>query len=85
MTKDGIIIETISVGKNVKMTAIDPISGVEASIVCDPKMSRTQLENTAIKKLEYLINKRGTQPVSHSSGLNETPLIKKGFWIEDES
>ena len=48
------IIEFIRRGNVVKVTAIDAESGVEASIVGDPKASRQQLEDLAMQKLRWV-------------------------------
>jgi len=53
-----IIIEFIQVGAYVKVTAVDPVSLVEVSIVGDPSASRNILEQTAIKKLRFVLSKR---------------------------
>ena len=53
-----IIIEFIQVGAYVKVTAVDPVSLVEVSIVGDPSASRNTLERTAIKKLRFILSKR---------------------------
>ncbi|MBB45354.1 MAG: hypothetical protein CMM43_04495 [Rhodospirillaceae bacterium] len=53
-----IIIEFIQVGAYVKVTAVDPVSLVEVSIVGDPSASRDTLEQTAIKKLRFVLSKR---------------------------
>ena len=53
-----IIIEFIQVGAYVKVSAVDPVSLVEVSIVGDPSASRDTLEQTAIKKLRFVLSKR---------------------------
>ena len=53
-----IIIEFIRVGAYVKVSAVDPASLVEVSIVGDPSASRNKLEQTAIKKLEFVLSKK---------------------------
>ena len=53
-----IIIEFIQVGAYVKVSAVDPISLVEVSIVGDPSASRNTLEQTAIKKLKFVLSKK---------------------------
>ena len=40
------------------MSAIDPTTRVEVSIVGDPSVSRATLERTAVQKLKYVLNKR---------------------------
>ncbi|MDG1286620.1 MAG: hypothetical protein P8P30_03540 [Rickettsiales bacterium] len=52
------IIEFIHQGRYVKVTAIDPVTGIEASIVGDPKAPEQTLQELAIKRLAYVIKKR---------------------------
>ena len=52
------IVEFKPNGRYVKVTAIDPITGLEAVIVGDATQAQKILENTAIRKLEFLL-KRG--------------------------
>ena len=53
-----VIIEFVKVGAYVKVSAIDPTTKVEVSIVGDPSMSQATLERTAVQKLEYVLHKR---------------------------
>ena len=53
-----IIIEFIQVGAYVKVSAVDPVSLVEVSIVGDPSASRNILEQNAIKKLKFVLAKK---------------------------
>ena len=53
-----VIIEFVKVGAYVKVSAIDPTTRVEVSIVGDPSMSQSILEKTAVQKLNYVLNKR---------------------------
>ena len=53
-----IIVEFIQVGAYVKVSAVDPVSLVEVSIVGDPSASRSTLEQTAIKKLKFVLAKK---------------------------
>ena len=53
-----IIIEFIQVGAYVKVSAVDPVSLVEVSIVGDPSASRNTLERNAIKKLKFVLSKK---------------------------
>lgn len=52
------IIEFIPQGRYVKVTAIDPVTGIEAVIVGDASQSQAILQRTAIQKLEFLISKK---------------------------
>jgi len=53
-SKTGYIIEYVSVGKSLKVTAIDPETMEEVSIVGDPKATRKRLAKVAIQKLHYV-------------------------------
>ena len=53
-----VIIEFVKVGAYIKVSAIDPTTRVEVSIVGDPSVSQAALERTAVQKLKYVLNKR---------------------------
>ncbi|HET7084565.1 MAG TPA: hypothetical protein VFI23_07340 [Rhizomicrobium sp.] len=53
-----IYVEFITLGNTVKATAIDPASGLEASIVGPASAPRAVLAENARKKLEYVKAKR---------------------------
>ncbi len=55
------IIEFIHQGRYVKVTAIDPETGIEGSIVGDPNASKETLKKLALQKLNYVIQKRHSQ------------------------
>lgn len=48
---EGVIIEMIPVGAYIKVSAIDPASGMEVSIVGDRTASTETLRSTAMRKL----------------------------------
>ncbi|MBH68308.1 MAG: hypothetical protein CMM58_08145 [Rhodospirillaceae bacterium] len=54
-----IIIEFVRVGAYVKVSAIDPVTRVEVSIVGDPAKSEATLERAAVKKLDFVLTKKG--------------------------
>lgn len=54
-----VIIELISIGNAMKVSAMDPESLTEVSIVGDARTSRDILERTAVRKLEYVMRKNG--------------------------
>lgn len=62
MSDSEVIIEFIRQGRFVKVTAVDPVTGIEASIVGDPNTSPTTLQQLAVKKLRYVINKQQEKP-----------------------
>ncbi len=52
-----VIIEFHQVGNAVKVTAVDPDTLVEVSIVGAPSAGEEILKRTAIRKLEYVLEK----------------------------
>ena len=52
------IIEYYQVGNSVKVSAIDPVTLTEACIVGDPKVSKKELSDLAVRKLEYVMKKK---------------------------
>lgn len=51
------IIEFYRVGGSVKVSAIDPDTGIEAVIVGSPKASDEELKQLALRKLQYVMQK----------------------------
>ena len=51
------LIEIIRVGNAVKVTAIDPVTLAEATIVGSPRDGEEVLKRTAMAKLRYVLNK----------------------------
>ena len=51
------LIEFYWMGKYVKVSAIDPVTNTEISIVGDARAPKTDLEQLVIKKLEYVLAK----------------------------
>ena len=62
------IIEIIQVGDYVKVSAVDPASGIEACIVGAPSAGETVLKRTAIRKLEYVLAKRSGAAAMRPAG-----------------
>lgn len=56
--EEGYIIEFITVGNSMKVSAIDPVSLKEASIVIPPHTSRDEATKLAVRKLHYLLDKQ---------------------------
>ena len=54
-----VLLEFYRVGNAVKVSAVDPETGIEVSIVGDPSAGDEVLKQTAIKKLQYVLRKRG--------------------------
>ncbi len=58
MTKREIFVEFVVQGNVVKATAIDPASGMEASIVGPANAGQVVLAEAARRKLEYVMKKK---------------------------
>lgn len=52
-----VIFEFKQVGNMIKVTAVDEQTGVEVSITGDPRATQKELENLAMKKLHYVLEK----------------------------
>ena len=59
---EGYIIEFHRVGNAVKVTAMDPATLTEVSIVGAPNVGDAELTRLVVRKLEYVLAKRGTNP-----------------------
>ena len=55
---DGYIIEYYAVGTSVKVSAIDPVTLKEVSIVGDARAGKEELAKLAVRKLEYVLGKQ---------------------------
>ena len=53
-----VLIEFRRVGKYVKVSAVDPLSLTEVSIVGDPKRGEPALKRLAVEKLDYVLKKK---------------------------
>ena len=51
-------IEFVTIDNQVKVTAIEPSSGIEASVICPVQSTRKQMADLAIRKLHYVLKKR---------------------------
>ncbi len=56
-TLSEVIIEFLQIGNSVKVTAVDPESQIEVSIVGAPNAGEELLKRAAIRKLEYVLAK----------------------------
>lgn len=54
------LVEFIQIGSSVKVSAIDPVSGREVSIVGPATASRNQLTQVAVNKLKYMLSKENS-------------------------
>ena len=71
MSKDGkgeYLIEMQRIGNAVKVTAIDPVTGMEASILGPANAGKHVLGRNAARKLEYVMNKANKQTKKPDSG-----------------
>ena len=59
---EGYIIEFHRVGNAVKVTAMDPVTLAEVSMVGAPGFGDKELTRLVVRKLEYMLAKRGTNP-----------------------
>lgn len=53
-----VLIEIIQMGASVKVSAIDPDTGTEVSIVGPPSAGEETLKRNAVNKLNYVLAKR---------------------------
>ena len=60
--EQGYIIEFHRIGNAVKVTAMDPETLTEVSIVGAPTVSQAELTRLVVRKLEYRLAKDGTNP-----------------------
>ncbi len=51
-------IEFISMGKSVKVSALDPVSKHEVSIVGSTHTTKNELIRVVVQKLEYMLDKK---------------------------
>ncbi|MBL6951069.1 MAG: hypothetical protein ISR50_00435 [Alphaproteobacteria bacterium] len=56
------LVEFRAIGSSVKVSAIDPVTLVEVSIVGPTSVSEAELSRLAVRKLEYMLRKRTEQP-----------------------
>ncbi len=56
------LVEFRAIGSSVKVSAIDPVTLVEVSIVGPTSVSEAELSRLAVRKLEYMLRKRAEQP-----------------------
>jgi hypothetical protein len=52
------IIEISIIGRTAKVSAVDPVTGIEASIVGPADAGRETLSRNAVAKLKYVLAKR---------------------------
>jgi len=57
-----VILEFHQVGAYVKVSAVDPVTLTEVSIVGNPAAGEAALRRAAIRKLEYVMQRDGARP-----------------------
>lgn len=76
--EDGFLIEFCQVGDSLKVSAIDPRSGVEVSIGGSPKATQSELSRLAVRKLLYVLEKEAE---TKGSDRSSPPGSGKGIVI----
>ncbi len=61
-TMHEVIFEFVRIGSSVKVTAIDPLTGTEASIVGTLAAGELALKRLAAQKLNYVLKKKSPSP-----------------------
>jgi len=56
-----VLIEFQQIGNAVKVTAVDPVTMTEVSIVGPPSAGQETLKRNAINKLNYVLSKKGEE------------------------
>lgn len=64
-----VLFEFSAQGNYVKVTAVDPFTNTEISIVGDRRAGRKVLERTAIQKLKYVIGRNAEKYASRNDNL----------------
>lgn len=58
MSEDGYLIEFVRIGAQVKVTACDPESGLEAVVMCPSNTTQKDMTQLAVRKLHYIMAKK---------------------------
>jgi hypothetical protein len=53
-----VLFEFHQVGRSVRVSALDTLTGVEVQIVGDPRYTHDALKRVALRKLNYVLEKR---------------------------
>ncbi|MEK9723706.1 MAG: hypothetical protein VW405_09525 [Rhodospirillaceae bacterium] len=56
-----VLFEFHQVGKHLRVNAIDPITGTEVTMICDPKVGQEQLKRLAMRKLIYVMERNAAK------------------------
>ncbi|WP_370867297.1 serine hydroxymethyltransferase [Parvibaculum sp.] len=68
-----VIFEYTPIGASVKVTAVDVATGLEVSVVGPSIAPQTELERVAMRKLRYMLEKRGDIKKDDGKGDPEPP------------
>ena len=52
------LFEFVLVGRYLRVNAIDPRTGIEVSMIADPRHGKTIIKRLAVRKLAYVISKK---------------------------
>ena len=53
-----VLFEFVLVGRYLRVNAIDPRTGIEISMIADPRQGKTIIQRLAARKLAYVISKK---------------------------
>lgn len=67
------IVEFQQHGASVKVSAIDPVTMTEVSIVGPSSIGQEELKRTALQKLHYVMNKKDGRVVTENSSAPDIP------------
>ncbi len=56
-----ILIEIVTLGAYAKVSAIDPVTGTEVSVMGPGNATRASLEAAALNKLDYVLKKKAAE------------------------
>ena len=71
--KPSYIVEFVQVGQNVKVSAIDPMTLTEVSIVGSPRASKESLTRLVVQKLEFQLRKKVRDATPEPPPLSQRP------------
>ena len=78
-----IIIEFLPSGAYVKVSAIDVATGMEVSIVGDPQRGEAALEDLAVRKLDYVMERQraGRRSARRNATSEKAAPRRKGLYV----
>ena len=69
MAREPYLIEFMRMGKTVKVSAVDPVTMIEVSMVGPANAGRETLKRNAVRKLEYVIDKKRREAEAKERGI----------------